>query len=348
MNPSVPLPAALVDALSSGQLLIFCGAGISMLPPSSLPDWWSYNQSILEVARRLTLEQLPNLPETAVQSLRDLSLDKLNVGAFSDVLVQSFAGPYYFPLLTVLESDQPNANHKALAELAKRGIVRHIVTTNFDTLIEQSFHQAHCPLHVLATVADFEQPIPAEGCVLYKIHGSVTTTASLVDTITQKVRGLPPAIKARLQHLFQQQHVLVLGYSGADLQFSDDYLAFEAIPAYAPGLTWVVRRGSTPSARVQALLDGLGERAHAVQDELPDFFAHLGLAVDTPAPAHTDVRAAANARARTQIESFLKDQAVSSAAFCMNLVYQIGPDDGQRYDRGFQIASTDGWRQYSG
>jgi hypothetical protein len=37
--PSIDLPLQLLDARRSGRLVIFAGAGVSMPPPTSLPDF---------------------------------------------------------------------------------------------------------------------------------------------------------------------------------------------------------------------------------------------------------------------------------------------------------------------
>lgn len=60
----------------------------------------------------------------------------LPVQCISDLIVSQGAGSSYFPLLELLNATSPNANHFSLVELARRGILKAVVTTNFDTLIE--------------------------------------------------------------------------------------------------------------------------------------------------------------------------------------------------------------------
>ena len=45
------IPDDLKDALDQGHLAVLCDAGISMLPPSSLPSWWGMCGSLLEEIR---------------------------------------------------------------------------------------------------------------------------------------------------------------------------------------------------------------------------------------------------------------------------------------------------------
>lgn len=53
------LPDALMEAVSNKRLVIVAGAGISMLPPSSLPDWRQFNEILLDEAKARALAAVP-------------------------------------------------------------------------------------------------------------------------------------------------------------------------------------------------------------------------------------------------------------------------------------------------
>ena len=117
---------------------IIAGAGISMAPPSCLPSWWEYNKKIIELIKKQALGLCPD----AEHLLADIDIEKeLPVQCVSDLIVHQGAGSSYFPLLELLNASQPNANHFAMAELARQGRLKAIITTNFDTLIETAFRQ---------------------------------------------------------------------------------------------------------------------------------------------------------------------------------------------------------------
>ena len=40
------MPSRLIHTAEHG-LVVFCGAGVSMVPPSSLPSWWALNEQIV-------------------------------------------------------------------------------------------------------------------------------------------------------------------------------------------------------------------------------------------------------------------------------------------------------------
>jgi len=295
----------LAEAVAGNRLLVLAGAGISRLGPSFLPDWFGFNRAILEEAKACVLRGLPSLDDAARTALQGLAIEQIPVEAFSDLVVRSFASEGYFTVLDVLDSEDTNANHQALAALAKGGVLRAIVTTNFDTLIERAFREAGVPLQVVTA----EEPSDDGRTTLYKIHGSVTAADTLVDTVSQKRRGLPPALRKRLAQLYRTHHVLVLGYSGGDLRFGDDYLGLAAIDADSPGFTWVTRPGSKPASQVVALSDGAGGRGAIVTGALPGFFRTLGPDVpDVPAGVDRAAQREAEERAALRIRRFSRNR----------------------------------------
>lgn len=335
-------------ALENRNLLIFAGAGISKLQPSLLPDWYGFNRMLLEAAKETVLRGLSHLGQGTATALQQLVIEKIPVEAFSDLIVRSFASDGYFSLLDILDSDQTNLNHRALAELAKRGILRVIVTTNFDTLIERAFKEAQLPLQVI-TAANAETAITHEsGTVLLKIHGSVTDSNSLVDTVSQKIRGLSRPIRSHLEQLFQQYHVLVLGYSGADLKFGKDYLAFSALGPHSKGVTWLNRPGTNPPPEVVEILTRLESLATLETGALPDFFDRLGISLQaSPHRADETLQEEVDQRTRSRVRRFYDEPYVgplSSAAFCAGLLYRIGETSAAAAMRNALAEEVDRWQ----
>ena len=332
-------------AASRGELLVMAGAGISKLAPSYLPDWFSFNRSLLEQAKASALCVLHLSPE-ALAALEALDIKQIPVEAFSDLIVRSLASEGYFSILNALDADRSNANHTALSALAQRGVLRTIVTTNFDTLIERAFRDAGEALCIV-TPRDIKSPIDETATTtLYKIHGSAHAPETLIDTVSQKRRGLPAPMRELLSNLYRTRHVLVLGYSGADLRLDENYLGFSAIDANSPGITWVVHPGSTPSDPVQALKGRVGDSMTIVSAELPDVFRRLGEPAGAPAETDPDARLEAEHRAVARIRRFFEQPYIgplSSAAFCTNLLVRLGNRDAASALRRALAAEAERW-----
>lgn len=325
MQTPAPLPLALERARADKKLVVFAGAGISMLAPSSLPDWKGFNRTLLDEIKSKATSGIV-LDIRGQEAINRLSLDDVGIINFSEAVVKILTGDSYYPVLECLDSDKANANHRALADLARTGVVRAIVTTNFDTLIERAFREANVPLQVALTEQDYARPLRPGTCTLYKIHGSVTRASTLVDTVGQKLRGLPVFVHRRLSDLFAGHHVLVAGYSGGDLSFSADYLSFSAIAPTGPGMTWLVRSASSQSEQACDVIGRAGPNALFHVATLPALFEQLGAAASPAAPAsETSVPDGGPA---VPVARLLDSTSWRSAlGFCIRLLADVGKLD---------------------
>ncbi|HEV2890465.1 MAG TPA: SIR2 family protein [Frankiaceae bacterium] len=266
------------------RLVVLAGAGVSAIPPSEVPSWWGFNNSVLEAMKARTRRYVRN-PGLA-QQVASLGLDEIGVAVFSAEVADAFAGSSWFDALGCLDGDTPSPCHDALATLAGRGELAAIVTTNFDTLIEQAFQDAGVPLDVYMPGGSLPpwSLAPDDPCILIKVHGSVTrTSSSLVDLATQKRRGLPPNVQAWLARLFASHRVLVAGFSGADLDLSDDYFGVWRAAPTIPWLRWTQRGGHEPSRGAAEVVAAVVDGAFA-EGDLPDVLATLGLDVPAQRP----------------------------------------------------------------
>ena len=224
------LPTDFADLVQARGLVVLCGAGVSMEPPSSLPSWWSFNLAVLQaLVRRLVRDTSGAWVEhrfaeviSRREQLRSFTPD------FMAQLMEEEVGLDYFRVLQALDANAWNANHGALAGLAAAGVLRAIVTTNFDCLIERALDATHTGHRVFATAASFDT-LPAvvrspglDGLPLIKAHGSVTDPSSMVDTLAQRVAGRSKAVEESIAALLEQHPCLVLGFSGADLAYDPD------------------------------------------------------------------------------------------------------------------------------
>ncbi|ABK05708.1 hypothetical protein Arth_4271 (plasmid) [Arthrobacter sp. FB24] len=83
----------------------------------------------------------------------------------------------------------PGKAHHAIAELVQRGAIRVILTTNFDSLIEQALDQASVPYQVLSSESAIKarKPLHHADCTVIKLHGDYksldqkNTLAELTD-----------------------------------------------------------------------------------------------------------------------------------------------------------------------
>lgn len=272
----------LIDALRDRGIVVLCGAGISMAPPSSLPSWWDFNRDVLRgLADRLASETSTKWVEGRFDALIER---RETLRAFTpDFMAQLMAeevGLDYFRCLEALDADAWNTNHAVLAALARAGRVRAIVTTNFDRLLERALIAVGVEHRVFASTASYEGleaalASPASPLPLIKAHGSVEDPASMVDTLAQRVAGRPKALEDAITSLLRTHACLTLGFSGEDLAYDAGYLGLRAAATDGVLFHVLVLPGSRPRPAMRALLDAWGARGVVSEGVLPQSLLEL-------------------------------------------------------------------------
>jgi hypothetical protein len=143
--------------------------------------------------------------------IADQFVNDLSRGALDNLLQRLFAVPH-----------APTGSHQAIAQLAKGGRLRAILTTNYDPLLEDALRGAGVPF----LEQDFEENAATTGggeLRLLKIHGSLTSWKKVVlsgrsyETFGRRYQFLG----AQLDVLLRQRPVLFLGCSLKDPRILD-------------------------------------------------------------------------------------------------------------------------------
>jgi len=292
-----------------GRLVVFVGAGVSVAPPACLPSWWQIDQAVVEAlaAQVEDAAGVGGAREHAAAVVARQRAERFPPEYQAEVIVGRLREDY-FEVLRCLDGDEPNGSHLALAALARAGSVRAIVTTNFDRVLEAAFARAAAPLDVHFRAEHFEGLAadlarlsrPGAPCQLLKIHGSAEDPSSLVDTLSQRKRGLPSATTGCIRHLLRFGHWLFLGSSGADLEADPGYLHLRGDRDEARGFTWLVQEGKEPLSAVARTRELYGDKARILFGELPVWVEELGRRLaggDLPASARLSVAEIAARRA---------------------------------------------------
>lgn len=310
------------------QNVIIAGAGISAASPSNLPSWWEYNKKLIAEIKEEALKLCPE----AADILKCIDAEnKLPVQCISQLVVSQGAGESYFPLLELLDGTVPNANHFALVELARLGLLKAIVTTNFDTLIETAFRSEVVPLYTAVQNHDYYEAAQITTCKLFKIHGSVHDNASLIDTVSQKAVGLSPEKRMILENIFSDSDIFVIGFSGADLDFDLDYIPLARAIESGSRLTWVIRPGSVPNSNVEELQRRYPQNVLVCKMELQELFVTLGVQYKEEYKTLSDTTVAENEEKLTQrIKELFSSSHIGAhgcMGYCLTLLDMIGASE---------------------
>ena len=108
---------------------------------------------------------------------------------------------------------QPTRAHRAIADLAEVGVVRVVVTTNFDRLTETALREAGIEPTVVSSDDDLAgvPPLTQVRCLVVKAHGDYLDTR--IRNTADEVASLEPGVAAYLEDMFREYGLIVAGWS---------------------------------------------------------------------------------------------------------------------------------------
>ena len=201
-NKPFDLPTEIIDAAEKGDLVLFCGAGISTEGKNVMP--YSFYSSIRE---ELKIENTDLSFSTLMQKYCDQPNGRKKL---LRKIRERFEYIHSFPEL----ERQATAFHRELSEIP---YIQTIVTTNWDTYFED-----HCGAIPITIPADFAF-LDDKSRFVIKIHGSIDNLSSLIATsedyqncFKQLQNGV---IGAQLKTLLATKTVVFIGFSFGDEDF---------------------------------------------------------------------------------------------------------------------------------
>jgi hypothetical protein len=269
------------------SVVIFAGAGCSVGAPASLPSWFELNDAILEALwDRMAPYNLPNRIRADV--LGHIKSKRKQYAFPPDYQAQVMVervGMKYFELLTVVDSDVYNAFHHYTAEGARAGLVKAVVTTNFDRNFERAFAEARVPFRAFIDEPGFNafELRPPDEIPVIKIHGSCSSPESMVDTRKQRLKGRAKSLGQALAALLREHPFVFAGFSGADLDDNRNYLGLRDAAPFARGFTFLYQPASSVRDSIKELIATYGvEKASAIEVDATSFLEKTLKAASIP------------------------------------------------------------------
>ncbi len=249
-------------AISKEGLVIFAGAGCSMAPPSSLPGWYDLNDAILDTlwdrleAYRIT----KGFREKVLPSIKKRRNDNKFPPDYQAQLMAERVGIKYFELLGTVDAQTYNPVQYYTAQLAKAGMIKAVVTTNFDQNFERAFNTVGVDFQAFYDEKGFKSMKENGGgsIPIIKIHGTCAVPGSMIDTRKQRLKGRSAALKKALQQLLHKYHFLFAGFSGEDFDDNANYLGFRDAAPNSKGFTYLCFPGAKVRQSMQNLISLYG------------------------------------------------------------------------------------------
>ena len=208
----LPPLVKLATSATPGEAKYVCLAGAGLSKDAGLPTAWDLMLQTAAVLRTNEEDDGTDLQAWFLGSrYKDMKYSELIGGLFStSVEQQQF-------IREKLRANEPGKAHVLLAELARLKVLRCIITTNFDDLIEQALAKAGLSVQVIANDDDLEHSEPLIHCKqfrVYKPHGTIGV--GRLRNTPADLQKLTRRMERELSRVLSDHGLMVLGYSGSD------------------------------------------------------------------------------------------------------------------------------------
>lgn len=159
-------------------------------------------------------------------------------------------------------TDGVSPGYQALADLVLKGLVRTVMTTNFDACLPTALAALRPHLSQIAEVNrtkdDLREFDIYSRAQIVWLHGRIESYAD--QNLIEETAALDPALKQLLIPFLRSSPLIVMGYRGAEESISLDLLTGSRAAAlnFPRGVYWCTREGEALHPNVQALAKALG------------------------------------------------------------------------------------------
>lgn len=250
-----------------GVYAVLLGSGLSR--SANIPTGWEITLELIRRVSSLREEDTPdNLPEwykNTFGKAADYS-DLLDMISGSEAERRQIIHQFIEPKN---DEDQrrPTLAHYAVAQLVYDGIIKVIITTNFDRLMELALKEKGIEPTIISHESDIKgaEPLVHARCTVIKVHGDYLDTR--IKNTPNELATYSDAMNTLLDKIFDWYGLLVVGWSGDwDIALRDAILR-------APGrryqLYWAAR--GKLSSQAQSLIDN--RRGKVIEITDADSFA---------------------------------------------------------------------------
>jgi hypothetical protein len=269
-----------------GVYALLLGSGVST--GAGIPTGWGV---VTELVRRAAAASAPQDPTAADRAAQDPEAWWAENGdgqplGYSNLLAalaptqaarRDLLAGFFEPTDEDVEQELkvPGPAHVAIAQLVKRGLVKVVLTTNFDRLMERALEDAGVPPQVAArpeAVAGLT-PLPHARATVVKLHGDYADLQS--RNTLEELSEYPPEWTTLLARVTDEYGLVISGWS-ADWDVAL-VRALEEVPSRRYPLFWD-SRSSKGSAAQRLLAQHRGQVVAAASAD--DLFGRLAASIE--------------------------------------------------------------------
>lgn len=212
INPIISLAYNMADC--SQKYVLFIGAGVSK--DAGVPSGWDI---LIQTLQRMILQEDEGKRNVTKEDVEKFYKDKFEEKfGYSNIIGQLFPSneEQRDYLKSFFRGVLPGEAHRFIAELVKEKLIKYIITTNFDTLIETALDDVG--LKGQYTVIDSHDDVltskpwnKEDVCRIYKIHGTIEK--GTIRNTKKDLARLPKELTKDCLDVIERHGVIVLGYA---------------------------------------------------------------------------------------------------------------------------------------
>jgi len=206
------LPLAIGMAEGKAIYALFLGSGVSQEAgiATGIEIFW-------DTIRIIYRDREGKEPDA--QQLKEwFEASELSDYGYSKILQTLFpaVGERHQFLTKYFEDKDPGPSHRYIAEMVEKGLVKVILTTNFDPLMERALDEKKIPYCLVASNDAVKNVTPLEHarCWIVKLHGDYQQQN--IKNTPKELATLDSAIEEKSREIVDRHGLVVIGYSGSD------------------------------------------------------------------------------------------------------------------------------------
>jgi hypothetical protein len=217
--------AFLSSMRKNGNIVALLGSAISMWKPSGIPSGQAITKALADILAKGTIAPPCLIRELIERSAFEHIMEHC---PWTEDKIRKTLADVFYPT-------SPNPIHFAFARLLNEGIIEHIITTNYDTGIEDAckiiFKIERKPQIVIEK--NESEGINTTSPTIFKIHGCASPNRrhSMVFKLRQE-KELDSWKRELLKLLIHDKNLLVCGYSGLDFEICPELTLLESVTVY--------------------------------------------------------------------------------------------------------------------
>jgi NAD-dependent SIR2 family protein deacetylase len=212
INPTIPLSYNLADGRK--KYVLFCGAGVSK--DTGIPTGWDI---LLETLKLIRTQEEGESKEYTGKEMETYYEENFKDSTYSEIIESLFHSREEQRefLERLFENKAPGKSHKLISDWVKAGLIRFIITTNFDSSIEHSLDDAGLR-GKYSIITDGKQVSGSkpwhlvENCRIYKVHGTIEQ--GQIRNTQKDLKKFDDDLEKDFLDLIERHGVIVLGYAG--------------------------------------------------------------------------------------------------------------------------------------